>query len=359
MPKLITILLFSLSLFTKGFAQYYDDSTAFRQQKLHSQYTAAIEFADAAINSIAALNSLIKKENYRNKISSFNNPTSSDMGFNLQLEIQTALKPMLDKAKNVNPNKFIEVVGSLVGNQNKGGLVKNLIPASGIFNSLTSLVGSLVVTEKRITKDDLDSFMLNIGKYFGQFEKLNRINQQFDISLDKTDIRLQELQVDLKDYLLDLIVACNSNVQRSSLKQKNIEELFLKYLDKTEIEKQIVKSFKDDNSETINTNLQTPNIGIYFPTDNIKTAKDITSICQKIFAEYQKIYTANYNDIKNILQETKSLGKSINTQTVDNSLNELQTLYNESKNADALNLRLNTLAERLKTLVNTEKPLKK
>ena len=39
------------------------------------------------------------------------------MGFNLQLEIQTALKPLLDKAKNVSPNKFMDVVGSLVGNQ--------------------------------------------------------------------------------------------------------------------------------------------------------------------------------------------------------------------------------------------------
>ena len=349
MHKIITILLLSLILCTKGFAQYYSDSTAIAKEKLHNQYTAAAEFADAAINSITALNSLIKKENYRNKISSFNNPTSNDMGFNLQLEIQTALKPMLEKAKNVNTNKFMDVVGSLVGNQNKSSLVKNLIPASGIFNSLTSLVGNLVVTEKRVTKDDLDSFILNISKYFGQFEKLNHVNQQFDISIDKIDLRLQELQVDLKDYLLDLITAYNGTIQRNNLKQKNIEELYLRYLDKTAIDTTINNAF-DARSDT----KQAP----YFPTDNIKSAKDITSTIQKIFAEYQKIYTANYNDIKNILQETKSLGKNINTKQVDNSLDELQNLYNDSKNADVLNLRLNTLAERLKTLVNTEKPKK-
>lgn len=140
--------------------------------------------------------------------------------------------------------------------------------------------------------------------------------------------------------MLDLIAAYNSKIQRSSLKQKNTEELFLKYLDKTEIEKQI-------QQETSNT--------IYFPNDAIKTAKDITSTIQKIFAEYQKIYTANYNDIKNILLETKTLGSNINKQTIDNSLTELQSLYNESKNADVLNLRLNTLTERLKNLVATEK----
>jgi hypothetical protein len=50
-----------------------------------------------------------------------------------------------------------------------------------------------------------------------------------------------------------------------------------------------------------NLKLQTPN-NVFFPSDAIKTAKDITSTIQKIFTEYQKIYTGNYNDIKNILQ---------------------------------------------------------
>lgn len=336
MKKNLLILFFLVILCPKGFTQPYTDSIT---HKLIVQYTAAINYADAAINSISALNSLIKKENYRNKISSFNNPTSSDMGFNLQLEINTALKPLLEKTKNVNPNKFMDVVSSLVGNQNKAGLAKNIIPTTGIFSTLTSLVGNLTVTEKKITKNDLDSFILNISKYFGQYEKLNRINQQFDINIDKIDLRLQELQTDLKDYLLDLTIAYNSTLQRSSLKQKTTEEILLKYLDAAEIEKQI-------NNATNN---------IVFPSDAVKTAKDIASTIQKIFTEYQKIYTANYNDIKNILQETKQLGSNINKQTIDNSLAELQTLYTESKNADALILRISTLTERLKTLVATEK----
>ena len=47
------------------------------------QFTATCDFLDAAINSLNSFNSLIKKENYRIKITSFNNPTSSDMGFSL------------------------------------------------------------------------------------------------------------------------------------------------------------------------------------------------------------------------------------------------------------------------------------
>ena len=347
MQKYIVILFLCIIVSNNILSQDFSDSVTLKQEKLVTQFTAVIEFADAAISSIAALNSLIKKENYRNKISAFNNPTSSDLGFNLQLEIQSALKPLLDKSKKVNSNKFIDVVGSLINNQGKGSLLKGFSPTGGIFSTLTSLVGNLTVSEKHITKTDLDSFILNIGKYFGQYEKLNRVNQQFDINIDKVDLRLQELQVDLKAFLIDLSLAYNSNLQRNILKQKNIEEIFLNYLDK----QVIIKNISDALQEESNLKHQP-----YFPGDALKTAKDITATTQKIFTEYQKIYASNYNEIKNILQESKSLGKNINTKQVDFSLDELKQLYNDSKNADVLNLRLNTLSERLKTLVNTEKP---
>jgi hypothetical protein len=48
---------------------------------------------DAIISSIP-LNSLIKKENYRNRITAFKNPANTDIGFSLESEIQKALKPM-------------------------------------------------------------------------------------------------------------------------------------------------------------------------------------------------------------------------------------------------------------------------
>jgi hypothetical protein len=91
-----------------------------------------------------------------------------------------------------------------------------------------------------------------------------------------------------------------------------------------------------------------------YPSDGIKSAKDISNTLQKLFTEYQKIYAENYQQIKNILLESKSLGKNINAQQVDASLKELEDLYNDSKNADVLSLRLTTLAERLKSLAATE-----
>jgi hypothetical protein len=64
---------------------------------LKSQFVSTFFLLVAALNSLNSLNSVIKKETYRNKITSFNNPTSSEMGFNLEVEIQTAIKPILLK----------------------------------------------------------------------------------------------------------------------------------------------------------------------------------------------------------------------------------------------------------------------
>ena len=66
------------------------------------------------------------------------------------------------------------------------------------------------------------------------------------------------------------------------------------------------------------------------------------------------MYGDNYQQIRTILLEAKTLGKNINTTQVDASLKEVEELYNESKNSDIISLRLNTLFERLKILSATE-----
>ena len=313
-------------------------------QELSKQFTATCDFLDAAINSLNSFNGLIKKENYRIKITSFNNPTSSEMGFNLENEIQSALKPLLAKAKNTNTNKFSQVVATLITGQSKTTTPVKTVTngVNPLFSTLMSLVGTLTIQEKKITREDLDSFILTTSKYFVQYEKLNQANILFDQNIEKINNRLKDLQFDIKEYILDMITILNKNVQRSLLKNLNTEELFLKYLDKEKI--QFLSS--EGNDETQNS--------FRYPTDGIKTAKDIAYNLQKLFNEYQKVYGDNYQQIRSILLESKSLGKNINTKQVDNSLTELEELYNESKNSDIISLRLTTLFERLKVLAATE-----
>jgi hypothetical protein len=313
------------------------------EKNIHlNQFTATSDFLDAAINSINSFNSLIKKENYRIKITSFNNPTSSDMGFNLENEIQSALKPLLAKARNTNATKFTQVISSLMTNQSKTTPVKMITGVNPLFSTLLGIVGTLTIQEKKISREDLDSFILATSKYFVQYEKLNQANILFDQNIERLNTRLKDLQFDIKEYMLDMITILNKNIQRGQLKNSNTEELFLKYLDKEKMENAFSSTIQDENTS------------FRYPTDGIKAAKDIAYNLQKLFNEYQKVYGENYQQIRSILLESKSLGKNINTRQVDASLKELEELYNDSKNSDVLSLRLNTLFERLKILTATE-----
>ncbi len=310
-----------------------------------NQFISTSNFLDAALNSLNSLNSLVKKENYRNKITSFNNPTSSDMGFNLENEIQTALKPLLAKAHNTNANKFSQIVSSLVAvPKSTTTLAKNTSIINPIFPTLLSLVGNLAINEKKITRQDMDSFILVTSKYFVQYEKLNQANNLFDQNIDRLNNKLAELQFDMREYMLDMITILYKNMQRSSLKNLPPEELFLKYMD----QQLLMEKFSAEDFSRLT-----------FPSDGIKSAKDIANNIQKLFNDYQKVYNENYQQIKMILNETKGLGKNINVRQVDASVKDLELLYNDSKTSDAMALRLNTLFERLKALTGTEQVVKK
>jgi hypothetical protein len=182
--------------------QFGPDSLSYTHFKTTKQFCTTSEFLDAAINSFNSFNSLIKKESYRNKITSFNNPTSSDMGFNLENEIQSALKPLLAKAKNTNTEKFSQVISSLLTTPVKTGaaVAKTTTPViNPLFTSLISLVGTLTMQEKKITRDDLDSFIGATSKYFVQYEKLNAVNILFDQNIEHLNNKISELEFDLKN----------------------------------------------------------------------------------------------------------------------------------------------------------------
>ncbi len=336
------------------------DTTAYLyKEALLMKYYNTTQFADAAYNSIMTLNSLVKKENYRNKVAAFNNPANTDLGFNLNNEIHIALKPLTDKACSGSSGKLTGMINSLLNNQN-GVLspVKNLIAVNSIFNTITSIVGSWTMQERRVTKSDFDTFLLGVGKYFGQYEKLNKVNMQLDNGLDNLDNKINDLQTKLKLLMADVFVALHPGTAKTFADSKSLEEILILFSDKQIADTIFIAAnatSKKMAKQTTFIELQiNKNSSPYFPADAIKTAKEISGDVAKIYTDYQKLYADNYNNMRIILQESKAISKTINIQQIDNTLNELLSLYNESKKADALNLRLLTLNERLKVLVASE-----
>jgi hypothetical protein len=296
-------------------------------------------YLDAALNSINSFSSLIRKENYRQKIISFNNPASTDIGFSLENEIRLSLKPLLAKARTVHPEKFSNILSGIVNSQGKLGYTQGpLVAVNPVFATIMSIVGTLTIQEKKITMEDLDSFSNNISRYFLLYQKLNDANLVFDREMAKLEGALRELQFDVRQYMIDIIMVLNKEVSGIHLDTLKNEDLYLQFLDKSSI----IGSCNSNPGR------------IRYPIDGIKTAKEIAGTLQKLWEQYQSVFISNFRQIRSVLQESRSIGNNVDQKKVDNSLNELEKLFNESRSADQLAFRLKTLLERLRGLVSAE-----
>jgi hypothetical protein len=303
-----------------------------KQQRVgYDKFTNTSLFLDAAISSANSLQTLISKESYRNKIVSLNNPTSNELGFSLEMEIQNAMKPLLAKAKKTNTSKFGQVVGSFL-NTGKSGL--SLFPAGNVFTSIVGMAGNLTVQEKNIEQKDLDDFIKGIEKYFNQYERLYQSNTRFNSDVDKLKTRLRLLQSDLQLLIQDLVLALDRSIKRQQLKNLSTEELMLRYFDSKKILEQLNKGTQ-----------------VQYPSDAIKTCKEIANNIQRIYDEYTSIYNCNFKEIRSIISDTKNVSTMVNQIQLNQTLRDVESLYSESRALDADNLRLRTLFDRLEIVI--------
>lgn len=147
-----TITVFFLSAITMSFV------TSAQPAVIKKDYKPGIlsiaYFIESANNSVNSLTSLLKKDNYRNKITTLNNPVNNELGFSLKNEILTALKPLLDKVKKTDGGKFKDIIENFLNNPEENGIksVKKYLPSLGIFSTVLSLVGNLVIVKKALPR---------------------------------------------------------------------------------------------------------------------------------------------------------------------------------------------------------------
>lgn len=296
-------------------------------------------FIESANHSLNSLNSLLKKDNYRNKITALNNPAGNELGFNLKTEILFALKPMLEKAKTTDKTKFQQVIEGLLGDNSDNGIpgIKKYLPAASIFSTVFSLVGNLVITEKKITKEDLGNFTIKIQQFFYQYEKLNGINLQFSFQLQKLLLKTEEMKGDVKDFLIECVSMKQPDIQKSVLKTQSTETLLLKYYDP-----QNLQSWFD----TTKAGIQQP----LFPSDASTTVKLLASGIKKLQKEFETIYNDNYRELKELIASLKTTIPNLDQKQLDKTNNEIDQLYTDSRQADVINLNLNQVDERMNTL---------
>ena len=294
-------------------------------------------YVESANNSINSLNGLLKKDNYRNKITALNNPANNDLGFNLKTEIMAALKPLLAKAKRTDHKKFNEVIDGLLNTNDETGLnvVQKIFPASSIFSTILSLVGNLVITEKGITTGDLDEFTTRLQQFFVQYEKLNEINEQFSVQIQRLLQKTDEMKDDLKEFLLDCITTMNRTITKESLKEKTVESLIQKFYDPQKIQTWL------DTTETK---------GMIYPADAATSVKFLTSSIKKLQREFENIYEDNYKQLKELIVSLKNNISNLDQKQLEKTNVEIDRLYNDSRQADVINMNLAQVDERMNTV---------
>ena len=297
---------------------------------------AVAYFIESANNSVNSLTSLLKKDNYRNKITTLNNPVNNELGFSLKNEILTALKPLLDKVKKTDGGKFKDVIENFLTNPEQNGIksVKKYLPSLGILSTVLSLVGNLVIVEKSITKEDLNKFMAKVQQYFYQYEKLNAINEQFSEQVGKLMEKSDEIKEDLKDFLLECITTMNSNIVKQSLKEMPVEVLLQKYYDPQKLQAWL---------DTCLTN----NKGSLYPPDAPTSVKLITSGIKRIQKEFESIYNENYREMKELITSLKNTIPNLDENQLNRTSAEIDLLYNDSRQADVINLNIAQVNERM------------
>jgi hypothetical protein len=304
-------------------------------------------FIESANNSINSLNSLLKKDNYRNKITTLNNPANNELGFSLKTEILTALDPLMGKTKKTDNKKFKEVIENFLSNPEENGIssVKKYLPALGIFSTVLSLVGNLVIAEKRITREDLNQFIAKIQQYFYQYEKLNVINEQFGQGVQKLLERSEEIKQDLKDFLIECVSTMNKNLATQAISIMTVEAIIQKYYDPQKLQ------------GWLDTARLKPE-GTFYPPDAATTAKMLTSGVKKLQKEFETLYYDNYKELKELIASLKNTIPNLDEKQLDKTNSEIEKLYNESRQADVINLNITQVDERMNTvcrIINTNK----
>ncbi len=297
-----------------------------------------IESANSSLNSIT---SLLKKDNYRNKITTLNNPVNNDLGFSLKNEILIALKPIMDKVKKTDGGKFKDIIENFLSKPEENGIksVKKYMPALGIFSTVLSLVGNLVIVERSITKEDLNKFMTRVEQYFYQYEKLNAINEKFSHQVEELLERSAEIREDLKDFLLESITTMNRQIPKQSLREMPVEVLIQKYYDP-----QKLQAWLDST--------QNNNEACLYPPDAPMSVKLIASGIKRMQKEFETMYSENYSEMKEMIASLKNAIPGLDQNQLNKTSLEIDQLYNDSRQADVVNLNISQVNERMTIVCN-------
>jgi hypothetical protein len=168
---------------------------------------------------------------------------------------------------------------------------------------------------------------------------MNAINEHFGQQVEKLLERSKEIKEDLNDFLAECITTMNASITKQSLRQIPVEILLQKYYDP-----QKLQAWMDTT--------QHQKQGSLYPPDAPTSVKLITSGIKRIQKEFETIYNENYKEMKELIASLKNTIPNLDQNQLNKTSAEIDQLYNDSRQADLINLNITQVDERMNIVCN-------
>ncbi len=170
-----------------------------------------------------------------------------------------------------------------------------------------------------------------------QYEKLNVINEQFASQLQKLMERSEEIKEDLKEFLIDCITNLDKTISKQTLREIQVEALVQRHYDPQKL-------------QTWFDTCRTSPEGSFFPADAPTSVKLVTAGIKRLQKEFETLYRDNYKQLKDLIASLKNTIADLNEEQLAKTNSDLDKLYNESRQADVINLNISQVDERMNTV---------
>jgi hypothetical protein len=95
------------------------------------------------------------------------------------------------------------------------------------------------------------------------------------------------------------------------------------------------------------------NEGSLYPPDAPTSVKLIASGIKRIQKEFETIYSENYTEMKELIASLKNTIPNLDQNQLNKTSAEIDQLYNDSRQADVINLNITRVNERMNIVCST------
>lgn len=305
------------------------------------------EFVFASNASLNAIKQLDATSDYMSQISSLNNPDNTDLGFSLSEEITTIVEQDIikgnSKINGVKKSKFLLFIDNII----KSPIIQTVssaVPVVSSIKSVVDLVMGSALDGKDISIDDVVKLKKSLKVYLEHYERLAKVQLEFEQNLNNLDIRKEALVLLLTQYTLERANTLDPNIRLDQDAKLSLTAFINTHYTENRVQ-QLVDEIISSNPE--NYNLHLTNNKLVYPNYALNQAKFIRDEIESLSKEYVSILTNYQSALENVLIKSKNIGDS---NKIDGKIASLKSKLTEVKASFSDNLNLFKLNATFKTL---------